>query len=108
MHPHLRRLAAAAALTTAAAGGARIKRIYGVDLLDSAVTWKPHGEALDTVSKSLLADVIGDLDATNISVPDKLEGAGITKEGQVFLSTDNDGVDGNYGESLFFRLTTLR
>lgn len=90
------------------AGGARIKRIYGVDLLDPAVTWKPHGETLDTVSKSLLADVIGDLDAKSISVPDKLEGAGITKDGQVFLSTDNDGVDGNYGESLFFRLTTLR
>jgi sugar lactone lactonase YvrE len=87
---------------------ARIKRIYGVDLLDPAVTWKAHGETLDTVSKSLLADVIGDLDARSISVPDKLEGAGVTKDGRTFLSTDNDGVDDNYGETLFFRLTTLR
>lgn len=87
---------------------ARIKRIYGVDLFDPAVTWKAHGETLDTVSKSLLADVISALDARSISVPDKLEGAGVTKDGRAFLSTDNDGVDDNYGETLFFRLTTLR
>ena len=46
----------------------------------------------------------GDLDAQSISVPDKLEGLGVTAAGEVFLATDNDGVDENYGETLFFRL----
>ncbi len=90
------------------AENARIKRVYGVDLTDPGVTWKPHGEVLDTVSKGLLRDVIGELDARSISVPDKVEGLGVTKAGDVFLSTDNDGVDGNFGESLHFRVTTIR
>src|SRR5262249_1960589 len=80
---------------------ARIKRVYGVDLTDPKVAWKPFGEELDTVSKTLLRDVLGDLDARSISVPDKLEGLGVTKDGDVYLATDNDGVDENYGETLF-------
>lgn len=83
---------------------ARIKRIYGVDLLDSAVEWKAHGELLDRVEKTLLRDAIGDLDERSISVPDKLEGLGITSDHRVFLATDNDGLDENYGETLFFDL----
>lgn len=88
-------------------GQARIKRIYGVDVSDPSVTWKPFDQPLDTVSKSLLVDVLGELDRRSITVPDKLEGVGITAGGEVFLATDNDGVDENYGETLFFRLTTL-
>lgn len=79
----------------AIATDARVKRIYGVDLADPAVAWKPHGEALDTVTKTLLRDVIGDLDERSISVPDKLEGLAVTKDGHVWLGTDNDGVDEN-------------
>lgn len=90
------------------AENARVKRVYGVNLTDPNVTWKPHGEALDTVSKGLLRDIIGDLDARSISVPDKVEGLGVTTAGDVFLSTDNDGVDGNFGESLLFKVTTIR
>lgn len=81
---------------------ARIKRVYGVDLTDPKVTWKPYGQALDTVGKRLLRDVIGDLADRSISVPDKLEGLGITADRRVFLATDNDGVEDNYGETLFF------
>ncbi|MBJ7471558.1 MAG: esterase-like activity of phytase family protein [Solirubrobacteraceae bacterium] len=90
------------------AENARIKRIYGVDLTDPSVSWKAHGEPLATVSKRLLRDAISELDAKSISVPDKLEGVGITKAGKVFLSTDNDGVDGNFGESLLFQTAPLR
>jgi hypothetical protein len=40
----------------------------------------------------------------SISVPDKLEGVGVTKDGRLYLATDNDGVDENYGETLFLGL----
>lgn len=86
------------------AGEAEVKRIYGVDLTDPSVAWKAHGETLDTVSKTLLRDVLGDLGAQSISVPDKLEGLGVSKHGRVYLATDNDGVDENLGETLFLGL----
>jgi hypothetical protein len=81
---------------------ARVKRVYEVDLAD--VEWREHGSALDTVSKTLLRDVLDDLDERSISVPDKLEGLGITADRRIWLATDNDGVDENYGETLFFSL----
>jgi hypothetical protein len=87
---------------------ARVKRVYGVDLTDPAVTWREHGQPLDTVAKTLLRDVRGDLADRSISVPDKLEGLGITADGDVWLATDNDGVDENYGETLFFDLGHAR
>jgi hypothetical protein len=79
---------------------ARVKRVYSVDLRE--VDWRPHGQTLDVVGKRLLRDVLDDLDEHSISVPDKLEGLGITSRGEIFLATDNDGVDENFGESLFF------
>ena len=79
---------------------ARVKRLYTVDL--TSATWREHGQPLDTIRKRLARDVRGDLDAHSISVPDKLEGLGVAADGEVFLATDNDGVDGNYGETLFF------
>jgi Esterase-like activity of phytase len=81
---------------------ARIKRIYGVDLDD--VETRPYGEELQVVDKFLLRDVLDELDEESISIPDKLEGVAVTRDRNVFLATDNDGVDENYGETLFFRL----
>lgn len=81
---------------------ARIKRIYGID--PSSVTLKPHGETLEILSKTLLRDVYPKLDAASISVPDKLEGLGVAADGAVYAVTDNDGVDENYGETVFLRL----
>ncbi len=40
-------------------------------------------------------------------MPDKLEGLGLTADGRIFLATDNDGVDENYGETLFFGLGSV-
>ena len=84
------------------AGEARVKRLYTVDL--RSVAWRPHGQPLDTARKRLLRDVIDDLDRRSITVPDKLEGMGLTADGRLFLATDNDGVEDNYGETLFFRV----
>lgn len=79
---------------------ARIKRIYRVDL--AAVDFTPYGEALPVVRKRLLADVLDDLDANSITVPDKLEGLAAPSRGHLWLATDNDGVDENFGETLLF------
>jgi phytase-like protein len=86
------------------AGEARIKRLYAVDLRDPSVTWREHGQPLDTVRKRLLRDVLDDLDERSITVPDKLEGTAVLGDGRLFLATDNDGVEDNYGETLFFSL----
>jgi hypothetical protein len=81
---------------------ARVKRLYGVDLDD--VETRPYGEELEVVDKFLLRDVLDELDENSISIPDKLEGVAVTRDRRMFLATDNDGVDENYGETLFFRV----
>jgi hypothetical protein len=81
---------------------ARIKRIYGVDLDDVATV--PYGPDFPLVEKFLLRDVLDELDENSISIPDKLEGVAVARDRKVFLATDNDGVDENYGETLFFRI----
>jgi hypothetical protein len=86
------------------AGNARIKRLYKVDLRDPSVEWKPFGETLDVVEKKPFADVLDELDERSIAIPDKLEGVGVTRNGRIYLPTDNDGVDESHGETLFFRL----
>jgi hypothetical protein len=84
---------------------ARVKRVYGID--PAGAEWRSHGETLDVIDKTLLRDILADLDAASISVPDKVEGLGLTADGEVWLSTDNDGVDENYGETLLISLGSL-
>lgn len=81
---------------------ARVKRIYAID--PTSATFAPHGDALPVLAKVLLRDIYDDLDAASISVPDKVEGMAVSADGQIFLATDNDGVDENYGETIFLEL----
>jgi hypothetical protein len=81
---------------------ARIKRVYVVD--PDSVDFAPFGETLPVLDKSLAKDLLPQLDAASVSVPDKLEGLGRTRDGRFFVVTDNDGVDENYGETLLFRV----
>jgi hypothetical protein len=37
-------------------------------------------------------------------VPDKIESLAVTADGTVYVATDNDGVDENYGETVFIDL----
>lgn len=83
---------------------ARIKRVYGVTL--DPADFRPIGEELVVVEKTLLADLLDELDAASISVPDKLEGLGV-EDGRVHVATDNDGVDDNYGETIFLDLGSV-
>ena len=81
---------------------ARIKRLYAID--PSAIEFAAYGGELPVLEKTLVRDVLEDLAARSISVPDKLEGVALTSRGRLYLATDNDGVDENYGETLFFSL----
>lgn len=81
---------------------ARIKRLYSVD--PSSVEFAPIGQALPLLGKSLARDILDDLDEASISVPDKVEGVGLTRSGRLYVVTDNDGVDENYGETVFLRV----
>ncbi|MDQ3304647.1 MAG: esterase-like activity of phytase family protein [Actinomycetota bacterium] len=81
---------------------ARVKRIYAID--PASTTFVPHGEALPVLTKDLVRDVLDDLDDASVSTPDKVEGLGLTADGRVFMVTDNDGVDENYGETAFVGL----
>ena len=82
---------------------ARIKRGYAID--PATVTFAPFGEPLPVLDKVLLADLVPLLDAASISVPDKLEGLAVTSDQHAFIVTDNDGVDENYGETIFLEVT---
>jgi hypothetical protein len=53
-------------------------------------------------------DLLPPLAADNGWFTDKPEGAAVTRNGQVFVVTDNDGLDDSTGETQFLRLGSLR
>ena len=67
----------------------------------------PAGSELPLLEKTLLRDILPDLDAASISVPDKIESLALTADGTVYIATDNDGVDENYGETVFVDLGSV-
>lgn len=78
------------------------KKAYRIPLTDMKPA--PLGGALPVVSKEEVRDLIPDLLALNGYVQDKVEGLAIDVDGEIFISTDNDGVDDHSGETLFFRI----
>ncbi|SBW15726.1 hypothetical protein BR10RB9215_C20391 [Brucella sp. 10RB9215] len=78
------------------------KRLYKV-ALDGLKPVK-IGAKLPVVKKTLVHDFIPDLKKLNGFVPDKLEGFAITRTGNAYAVTDNDGVDGSSGETQFFSI----
>lgn len=80
---------------------AKIKKLYRVAIADL----KPGkiGGELPLVAKQEAHDFLPDLKAqTNGYTVDKLEGFTFDKAGTAYAVTDNDGVDGSSGETLFF------
>ncbi len=75
---------------------AAIKRLYTVDL--SGAT---DG---DTLTKTLVRDLMDDLTATGGLVAEKVEGSAVTLDGDVYIINDNDGVDDNSGETQLLNL----
>ena len=81
---------------------AMVKRVFSVDT--NGIKPGTAGSELPKLKKTLVKDVLSDMRVTNGWTPDKIEGLAFTKDGRFFLSTDNDGVDGNGGETLFWEM----
>lgn len=62
----------------------------------------PGSGAIPTVAPSLLRDLTPDLMKLGGHGLDKVEGMAIDKAGDLFVVTDNDGVDDSSGETQFF------
>ena len=84
---------------------AKVKAIYAVPLADLVPA--PLGGELPEVSKTLVHDLIPDLQSFNGYVVDKAEGLAIAADGTGYVVTDNDGVDDSSGESFFFAIPNL-
>jgi len=78
------------------------KKVYGVDL--ATADFQPLGGTLATVPKTLLADVLDELQDNTIYTPDKVEGLAVAADGEVYMVTDNDGLDQALGQTLFLGL----
>ncbi len=79
---------------------ATIKRLYVFSI--AGLTPLAHATplpALPVVSKSLLRDLIPDLEAPNGQVLEKVEGLSISKSGELCIVNDNDAVDDSNGET---------
>ena len=81
---------------------AKIKKIYRIPA--SEMVPAPLGSELPVVSKEEVRDLIPDLKSFGGYVVDKVEGLAITKDGEMFVSTDNDGVDDSSGETFFWSI----
>lgn len=81
---------------------ASLKRIYQVRLSDIS----DQGLVYPVFEKVLLRDLMPDLAETNGWIPDKVEGLAIAADDQVYVVSDNDGIDDALGETYFLRLGT--
>jgi hypothetical protein len=83
---------------------AELKAIYGVDLSTAEFREFDDPNGLVTIDKTLLHDVLPDMQAVSIWTAEKLEGLAVAADGEVYVVTDNDGVDEATGETLFLNL----
>ncbi len=79
----------------------KIYRIPAAEMVPVALT-----EDAPVVSKELVRDLLPDLVSTGGYVVDKVEGMAVMNTGEIFVSTDNDGVDDHSGETMFFSIGT--
>ena len=75
----------------------KIYRIPAADMVPAVL-----GGELPVVTKEEVRDLLPDLLSWNGYAVDKIEGLAITRDGTVYVSTDNDGVDDSSGETFFW------
>ena len=75
---------------------AELKTLVKVSVDDAA-------DGVEQAEKSVF-DLIPDLESTNGWITDKAEGIAVSDSGEVYMSTDNDGVDDWSGETWFINL----
>ena len=78
------------------------KKVYRIPVAEMVPV--PLGETAPVVTKELVRDLLPDLVSTGGYVLDKVEGLAVTEDGEIFVSTDNDGVDDHSGETMFFSI----
>jgi len=84
---------------------AAIKRIYKVDLSDGrrpnlqGDRGQGRGQSFPVLRKELVFDLLPVYQADNGWVPDKPEGMTVDAAGDVWVITDNDGVDDAPGQT---------
>ncbi|MFD2205238.1 esterase-like activity of phytase family protein [Kiloniella antarctica] len=82
---------------------AAIKRIYRVSVRHTAAA-PLESKEIPVLRKTLMRDVLSDLQQAKGWTPDKLEGLTVSADGTLYAVTDNDGVDDSTGETLFLNL----
>lgn len=87
-------------------GEAGIKRLYAFSVAGLTLA-EPGAATVPVVTKRLLRDMVPDLARTGGIVLEKLEGLAVDAAGEVFVVTDNDGVQSVSGETQFLRLGRL-
>ncbi|WP_235900407.1 esterase-like activity of phytase family protein [Lolliginicoccus suaedae] len=83
---------------------ARIKRVYRVALPEPGTGSESADEEPPMLAKSLEADLLPLLGATNGWVQEKAEGMAIAGNGALYVVTDNDGLDDATGETVLLRI----
>ena len=83
---------------------AKIKKLFTFTTKDKEPA--EQGTPIPMLVKKFARDFLDDLEAPNGTVLDKPEGLTVAADGQVFLVTDNDGVDDAPGETQFQNLDT--
>ncbi len=78
------------------------KKVYEFSI--NGITPAEQGNSFPVLSKTLVEDLLPHLKKPKGWVLDKVEGLTIAKDGQVYLVTDNDGLDDALGETQFFSL----
>lgn len=84
---------------------ARTKQITRVAVSDLEPA--PLGGPLPVVTKEVVYDLIPDLTAQGGYIVDKIEGLAFDAEGNAWVVSDNDGVDDNSGETLFWKIDSF-
>ena len=64
----------------------------------------PFGQPLPVVSKTLAVDLLDELADNSVWTPDKLDGLAVAADGDVYVVTDNDGLDDAVGQTVFLNL----
>ncbi|WP_280460820.1 esterase-like activity of phytase family protein [Nocardia carnea] len=82
---------------------AALKAIYRVDIPAGGGV-ATAGEVPEVLPKTLLRDLLPDLQATNGFVQEKVEGLAVGGNGHLYVVTDNDGLDDASGETVFLDL----
>jgi hypothetical protein len=83
---------------------AELKAVYGVDLAGAEFRAFDDPAGLVTVDKTLLRDLLPDIASASIWTAEKVEGLAVAADGEVYVVTDNDGVDDAPGETVFLGL----